>query len=366
MRVLHYCSRVRQVAGGAERQLARLVRAELVLGAHVEAISPEADTSFPATVHRLGVDATGRGGLTRLMWSALLATIRLRHEFDVVHVHGVGPVATAVVVGARLGGLRSVTGLRSSGPNADWLHVERLHGGFVGGALWRLQFFCSTALAVKTPRMADELRALGVREHRIHVVPNGIDTRAYADLAPPTVDRRTVVYLGRLLLDTKGLDVLAAAWRAFSAADVGSEWVLRLHGDGPDAAAVHELFSGLENAHVDGPADEVGQVLASSTAVVLPSRAEGFSNVLLEALAAGRPVLGTRVSGTEDVLDAACGWLAEPGDADGLAACFVGLALLDDKRLAAMSAAARERAAQYRIEDVAQRWISLYERISGA
>jgi glycosyltransferase involved in cell wall biosynthesis len=68
-----------------------------------------------------------------------------------------------------------------------------------------------------------------------------------------------------------------------------------------------------------GPQSRVEDFLGLADFGVLTSRYEGLSNSLLEYMASGLPVLGSRVSGTEDwVIDGRTGWLFAPGDADGL------------------------------------------------
>ena len=302
----------------------------------------------------------------RLMRSAFSEVLRLRKTTDVMHVHGVGPVPAAVASAARLARIPCVSGLRSSGQNADRLHVERHHGAFVGGAIWRLQFACSNVLGVKTSRMAQECTALGIDADKVRIVPNGVDLDEFARVPPPAPDARTLVFLGRMVIETKGLDVLAKAWEGFVSSDRGADWRLLLQGDGRDSARVRELFENVPNVEMAAATDDVGAVLGAASALVLPSRAEGFSNVLLEALASGRPILGTRVSGTEDAVDSACGWLVDPGDAIALQVAMEHLAELSQHRLVEMSRAAREKAQSYGIDDVAVQWLKLYEGISRA
>ena len=76
---------------------------------------------------------------------------------------------------------------------------------------------------------------------------------------------------------------------------------------------------GSERVHWLGPRDDIPGLLKTANVLVLASLWEGMPNVVLEAMAAGRPVIGTAVEGTEDlVIPGQTGWLVPPHDADAL------------------------------------------------
>jgi len=101
--------------------------------------------------------------------------------------------------------------------------------------------------------------------------------------------------------------------------------------------------------------------LAAMDVFLLPSRAEGMSNALLEAMAAGRPVVATAVGGTREVVDAErTGILVPPADPDALARGAVGL-LADPARAAAIArAAAQEVEARFGARQTVRRLEQLY------
>lgn len=130
-----------------------------------------------------------------------------------------------------------------------------------------------------------------------------------------------VVYVGRLDLK-KGLSELVEAAAALRSNRP------RLHcylvGRGPDQAAVEDAI----RAHqadafihlIPGCAfEEVSTWMAAADAVTLPSYMEGCPNVILEALASGRPVVATKVGGIPEILDNSCGRLVPPRDPAKLA-----------------------------------------------
>ena len=103
--------------------------------------------------------------------------------------------------------------------------------------------------------------------------------------------------------------------------------------------------------------------IARARVLALPSEREGVPTVLLEAMAAGRPVVATRVGHVESIVeDGREGHLVAPGDVEALADRLV--SLLGDRALAAqMGAAGRERAKGHDARDIASRWLEVAARV---
>jgi glycosyltransferase involved in cell wall biosynthesis len=101
-----------------------------------------------------------------------------------------------------------------------------------------------------------------------------------------------------------------------------------------------------DRIHFAGPRADIPELLQACTLLVLPSRWEGLPNVVLEAMAAGRPVVATAVEGTTELLQDGCnGVLVPPGSASALAQALAGL-LDAPARLAEMGRAAQRIASQ--------------------
>jgi L-malate glycosyltransferase len=364
VRVLHYCSRGWSAFGGAERQLGRLVEWQLGHGYDVGLMTAQPFAQEDVKVYSLGTDCgRAKGGLLCMMRRGFSAVLSRRREYDIVHVHGAGPLACAVAVGARLGGLRVVTSLRSSGANADIQHVLRDHGRVVGRAVWRLQVAASNRLVVKSRRMREELARGRISPKKLAMVPNGIDTVAYSRV--PDVDGAgsEFLYLGRYLVETKGLDVLADAWKRYVISCPDSMWTLRLVGDGPDRASVVDLFDGLTRVSVDGAVSDVRDVLSACSVVILSSRVEGFSNTLLEAMAAGRPIISSAVSASEDIVDSSMGRLVPVADAQALALALAEVSFARNEERISMGAHSRCNAQNFDMGVVASQWDALYAEV---
>lgn len=134
-------------------------------------------------------------------------------------------------------------------------------------------------------------------------------------------DIEVVVYIGRLDLK-KGLRELVKA-----ASVLHSQRPLMhvyLVGAGPDRSLVENLIEAAGAAsyiHLPGACapDDVALWMAAADVVTLPSYMEGSPNVVLEALACGRPVVATNVGGIPELLTSECGFLVPPRDSSALA-----------------------------------------------
>ena len=160
--------------------------------------------------------------------------------------------------------------------------------------------------------------------HRLpEVVPELIDLaewRSALQRNPATSSRFTVLFVGRLYR-RKRVDVLLRAAAALRGRIPGLE--LRIVGNGPTAASLHALTEELKLGPVVSWVGDVSRsALAAeynrATVFCLPSIQEGFGIVLLEAMAAGRPIVGARAGAIPEVVPHAA--LAEPDDAAALAA----------------------------------------------
>lgn len=204
--------------------------------------------------------------------------------------------------------------------HAELVHaVADVHGDYLR------KVACVDQIICVSEGVRDSFARVGVDEHRLTVVRNGIHPRTPGS-SPAEVrrrlgvpaDRRIVVTVGRFV-DVKGYPQLLRAARhvASAAPDVMFVWM----GSGPlepelraevDAAGLSEvvLFAG-ERA-------DVPEVLSVAELFVLPSLVEGLPLVVLEAMAAELPVVATRVSGTREVVvDGVTGRLVPPGALDG-------------------------------------------------
>ena len=199
---------------------------------------------------------------------------------------------------------------------------------------------------------AARLRALpGVDPARVRVIPNGVD-REFWDGAGSAagVDARVPMVLSVGRLDrVKGHDVLLRAFPRVLDRVPGARLVIV--GDGGDRAALAALAAELGIAQAvrfagQLRAAEVRGHLRAARVFVLPSRSEGLPIALLEAMAAGVPVVATAAGGTPEVLEGGCGVLVPPEDAAALGEAVAAL-LLDAAAQRSLSRTGRQRAAAF-------------------
>lgn len=210
--------------------------------------------------------------------------------------------------------------------------------------------------------LADDMVALGLPAERITVVPNTVDVAAIKgradEVRPADIPAGTVVALGRLV-DQKGFDVLLRAIAEVRRTRPGTELVIM--GEGAQQAELTALAEqlGLADAvHLVGRVANPHPVTAAATVFCQPSRYEGASLALLEAIALGVPVIASRCgSGAVDALDdGRFGDLVPVDDAPALSAAI--LTHLDEpNRLRVMALEGSENLAQHTPADAAARYL---------
>jgi glycosyltransferase involved in cell wall biosynthesis len=221
---------------------------------------------------------------------------------------------------------------------------------------------------------AAKVRRAGVPGDRVTVIRNAIRAGRFDNPDPdyrerllalfPDTPRRVVGAAGRLSPE-KGFAVLVEAARRVLSEDPAAGIVL--FGDGPqrEALAGQVRRAGLAGRFVlAGFRDDLDRYIPWLDVMVLPSYTEGLPNVVLEACAAGVPVVATAVGGTPEVIeDGENGYLTPPGDANGLAGCV--LAVLDTEDVGRdMGASGLRRArAEFTFEAQAAQYLRLFAEL---
>jgi glycosyltransferase involved in cell wall biosynthesis len=214
--------------------------------------------------------------------------------------------------------------------------------------------------------VAEQMRRRdGIPVERLHVIHGGVDLRCHPPRSaaqPADVDLICVARLEHY----KGVLDLIEAMSLLVRARPGTR--LLLVGDGGARREVEALIArrALGDAvTLAGAREDVVPALHRGRLFVLPSREEGLSNALLEAMACGLPVVATRVGGNPEVVDDEVGWLVPARDPARLAAA-IGGALTDPAGLRARGDRARARvAARFDVEACARAYQNLYLRLLG-
>jgi glycosyltransferase involved in cell wall biosynthesis/tRNA A-37 threonylcarbamoyl transferase component Bud32 len=294
----------------------------------------------------------------RGLWA--LAKWMRDQKIDLLHSHMYRSNVPATIA-ARLGGIHHVV---CQVHNIDTWETWRQRILDRWLLRWR-----TTMLAVSKDVKRDIIRNLHCPEERITVLYNGIDIRKYGSVLPEPRLRgalnipenyRVVVMLARLVEQkqhTKFLQVLEQIRRELPPTRV------LLVGEGKlQGALEHEVKQrGLHDMVLfTGHRNDIPQILALSDLSVLTSDKEGFSNAIIESLAAGVPVVATDVGGnSEAVVDGECGFIVAPDDLKGLARAITKL-LVGDTLRHRMSEAARRRADLFSIDHMVQETHRLY------
>jgi glycosyltransferase involved in cell wall biosynthesis len=204
-----------------------------------------------------------------------------------------------------------------------------------------------------TSAIADHLRDYGIPDERISVKPNAIP-----DPGPPSGTPGSGFLLAGRLSPEKGLALLLDAWRAHGEGELGT---LRIAGDGPLRPLAEEAAASRADVTYLGPLDRAATLaqIAASACLVAPSTwHDVLPTIVLEALAVGRPVLGTDMGGIPYLVGDA-GWLVEPRT-DALAA---GLKLAYAGAAGLATTARRRYERSFAPEVLVRRLIDIYEEV---
>lgn len=351
--------------------LAETGGAQAYVGALVGALAPDYDVTVAAHGHGPLVEAASRAGVTFVPlrhvrrpispWRDTLALLELLALMRRVRPHVVHASSSKAGVLGRL---------------AAWLarvpiRVFTVHGWAFSAAsgrsavLYRWADRLARPLTTTTICVSEREREAGIAARTCNartttVIRNGIDVRG-RPLARPEMEPARIVSVGRLQAPKDPLTLVRALagleGRAFGASLVG---------DGPERSAVaFEIRRlGLVDAvELEGRRSDVPEILAASQVFVLASHSEGFPMAVLEAMAAGLPVVASRVGGLDELVgEGETGLLVRSGDPAELARVIA--RLLDDPGLRSrMGAAGRARAERHFDLDTALRaHLDLYRR----
>lgn len=209
--------------------------------------------------------------------------------------------------------------------------------------------------------LAETAAAFGLPEDKIVVLPNFLGDDQFDTLAAPAATKgKSLLYFGRLAEEKGVADLLAAVAKI-------DNLELRVVGAGPEAEGLADLTQGLDLGervkflgYLDTPA--VVEEVKAAGAVVLPARwPENMPYSLLEALAAGTPIIVARSGGLTELLEPGKnGFAYEPGDLAGLVAALKAWQAADQ---AVLEQGARATAARFRAEIFYHKLEPFYQKL---
>lgn len=327
-------------------------------------LTPDTEGLIPARLATVDFHLPGLNGWVWLRFFFHLCWVIYRQRIDAIHVNSYVPGNYA----------RGAAALMQVPIVIDHWHgftrisrKRRLICRFLGR-------FTDLSLAVSQGVRDYLVREAGLNPGKIRVVVNGVDTAAIAAARPQAemrrdlglpAEARVIGLVGRLDHWGKGHKEL---FEAMARLKVQYPLHALIVGGGRRETEVRELAKGLGLAdvvHFLGSRQDVPDLLHAMDIFVLPSYSEGLSLALLEAMAAGLPVIASRVGGNPEVVtDGVTGLLIPPKDADALAQALERL-LADPVKAQAMGEKARRRVeADYSLERLGRGINVIYEELA--
>lgn len=329
--VLHVLSSLQ--VGGAETftiELAKLQRNEQV-NAHILSLSSEQDVLIPVVKkHQLPNTVSKK---TQGRWQRYRDIHALFQQFDVIHIHS--PKVLSFLLPVLLVNLRKRIIYTRHGldPLNGW-HWRLIHF-VVRPAIDWVTFVTHAGKDVFT-------NSFGWPESMTRVIENGV-------CVPDTcqINTRPPIRLGSVgrMVELKGQDNLlkAISLLASQGLPMRGNYSLHFYGNGPQEQQLRETAAGIdaENIVFHGMESDINKIYQEIDVLVVASRSEGLSMVIIEAMARGKPAIATRVGGNPSlVLPDVTGVLVEFGDVQGMAAALKAM-ILDPAQIERLGNGAR-------------------------
>lgn len=331
------------------RIIAALARRAEAYGYRVRALFLE-DGPLRLRLEEEGVSATAvawNGTRSDVVGMVRTAYWLRRNPAEVAHIHHGGRV------------LRSLCRWAGAGAVAQHVHGEVLEPELSSVA--KLGFRGADAVIACSRAAAEALRNC-----KPELIYAGI---AAPDEMPPSASANGPLRLGMLarLVPLKRADTVVEATARLAA--MGVDVQTEICGTGPEESSLRGLAVRLgvaERVTFLGWREDAAALLASWHVLVLPSMTEGLPIAVLEAMAAGRAVVASRVGGlTELVEDGETGRLIAPGDVDALTAGIVGLAENREELVRLGENGWRRVRVEFSDETMAEKITALYDRLLG-
>jgi len=344
---LHIIKNAQPECTGITRLVTSLARHSEPLGYNVKVLFL-GDGPLLETVRHAGIRASA------VSWTAsrrdLAGAWRVwrwlrKHPAQIVHVHHGG---TAVRIICRMAGTRAF--------------VQHVHSRILepeGGSISQLSFRGADAVVACSQAVAD-----CVRGSHPEVIYSGVETGSEPPSPPDCAGPLTVGILTRLI-PLKNVEAVIKAAACLARRDIGIH--VEIAGTGPSEPALHELAKSLavtDRVHFLGWQTDIPSLMKNWDLLAIPSLEEGVPISALEAMAAARPVVASRIGGLgELVVDGVTGMLLAPNDTEALVACLANLAG-DRRKLILMGREGWTRAREdFSAELMARRTTELYDRL---
>ena len=349
--------------GGGENQLQSLISGLKQRG-HVQTVACQPGSLLSARLAQDGIsfetirmrNELSIGGITRLR------RLCRQGHFDVVHFH----TGRAHLLGA-------IATLSPDPPiRIATRRMEHRTGGPLKALILYNRLTDMTVAISQSVRQA--LLQAGTRPPKVRIIPDGVDPSSFENKDPQPwrqklgIDEKSPVigFIGSLI-KKKGIEVLLRAGPTILEKHPSCRFLVV--GEGPLQSHLEQVVTtlGTTNSVIfTGRQTDIPGMLAAMDVFVLPSLQEGLGVSVLEAMAAGRPIVASRVGGLpESVLQGETGFLFKPEDAGELAESL--LTLLDDPEMCARFGQAGKKrvATHFSSTKMALQYEALYRELLG-
>jgi glycosyltransferase involved in cell wall biosynthesis len=349
MRSLQICMAIDYyypMMGGSEIQAYRLSERLSQMGLKAFVVTRkypgiiEAKIHNRARIYRLPILGSKKMASCVFLVRILYFLIRHRTKYDIIHCH----LATSTALGCLIAGMITKTPvlikLGGSGKTGDMQSSLSTHYGRLKINLLK-KGPCN--FVVPSQEIAQEMIETGFSTERIKVIPNGVDTDYFSPINSREkkikkrkfglVDKNLALYIGRFE-PNKDIFLLIDAWSKLS--ERKKNWKLWIIGSGKLEMAIKNRILGKGLDHwisliSNVSPEKVKNYLQIGDLFIQPSRFEGLSNALLEAMSCGLPIIASKIKVNQGLIkDFFNGLLFDPRDTRDLVRCLE-RALEDDK-----------------------------------
>lgn len=329
---------------GGERQTELLIRELASLGVRQRLVARAGEPLISRLEDVPGLELAGSRGT--------LSAVRRIGKPDLIHVHEGRSLRSAWLNSLLSGSPFLITRRVLSVPGRHWLN--------------RSMYRRAAAVATLSHAVGRALRELDP-SLQFRVIPS-----ATSGPVPPRAESLrhrwggefVVGHVGALVDADKGQRLIIQVAERLRELRPGLRFVLV--GSGPDETMLRQFAEGVPGVVFEAHTDQVSRCLAAFDLFLFPSRREGLGSILLDAMAAGLPVVATRVGGIPELIEEGRnGRLVEAGDVDGLARAVADLAADPAARMR-IGEANRQRAREFSPGLMAERYLALYREITGA
>ncbi len=387
MKILMVISQYYPIIGGAERQAKLLSETLKNKGISVDVITGWWKIKTPNKEILNGIKIYrnfsfwgmfGIKGLRPLGWLTYMITLGIyllshRREYDIIHVHQVlYPAFISVLIGKRLLKKPTFAKIGCSGLTGDIRTIKKYPLGSL-----QLKYLIKhlDCLVSTNQEGIQEYKSAGYPVNKIYHIPNGV----FPFLPEKKYQNNNIKVITSVRLDRqKGVDTLLSAWTNVVAQEKRIKLLILGQGNLEKELRMMAKTFGVNNSVIFlGMVNNPENYLKESDIFVLPSRAEGMSNGLLEAMCIGLSCIGTNISGNKELITdekiefiqngdffiGERGILVNPEDINGLSKAILYLAQNPNKRKELGIEAKVFVRENYSIDIIAEKYIDLYHQL---